>query len=71
MADIHGRVAKTDDSKNHSQGFDQALEVALQDASKHFDKGKHTMRVEFIVEVDVVNPGIIQSYNISLVRDTQ
>jgi hypothetical protein len=57
------RVAATD----HAAGWNAALDKALANASTKFDKGPHTVTVQFWAEIEVTNPGTIHNYCVSLI----
>jgi len=52
--------------KNHHEGFNEALELALKQLSKDVGTGEYTVRVEFEAQVTVKNPGSIGFYTVKL-----
>ena len=56
------RVAATD----HAAGWNAALDKALANARPKFEVGRHQVNVEFWAEIEVVNPGTIQNYCVTL-----
>jgi len=70
MKRVHGRAGHDAGAhKKHSEAFDQALEDALAQASTEFEPGKHNVKIEFRAEMEVTNPGRIQSYIVSISSD--
>jgi hypothetical protein len=67
---VHGRAQADAAPAKHSQAFDRALEDALAKASQSgFAPGTHNVRLEFRAEMEVTNPGRIQSYIVSITKD--
>jgi hypothetical protein len=48
------------------QGFDRALEQALGQLSSEIGTGNYKVRVEFAADVEVVNPGKIGFFEVTL-----
>jgi hypothetical protein len=69
MKKVHGRAGHDAARRSHSEAFDQALDDALAKASEGFDKGTHKVKIEFRAEMEVKNPGRIQSYVVSISSD--
>ena len=51
---------------DHAAGWNAALDKALAGASRKFDPGPQAVNVEFWAEIEVVNPGTIQNYCVTL-----
>ena len=67
---VHGTAKADATPTKHSQAFDRALEDALAQASQSgFVPGMHNVRLEFRAEMEVTNPGRIQSYIVSITKD--
>ena len=67
---VHGKAKADAASTEHSRAFDRALEDALAQASQAgFAPGPHNVRLEFRAEMEVTNPGRIQSYIVSITKD--
>ena len=65
MAKIRGSVDAKRISASHHEGWDQALDKALANASK-VRRGTYDVKVTFGATVRVTNPGQIQKYNVIL-----
>jgi len=52
--------------KTHADGFEQALDKAVDAAAKKWPKGKHRANVIYQVEIEIVNPGSIGDYIVEL-----
>jgi hypothetical protein len=64
MPDVHAKVPAPHAS--HSEGFDKALDAALDRASELGKKGVFEVDVQFFAEINVTNPGQIQQYGVTL-----
>ncbi len=64
MPDVHAKVPAQHGS--HSEGFDAALDEALQNASILGRPGDYTVTVTFWADITVTNPGQIQHYGVTL-----
>jgi hypothetical protein len=51
---------------DHAAAWNAALDKALLNASKQFSEGEHQVNVQFWAEMQVVNPGTIQNYCVTL-----
>jgi hypothetical protein len=51
---------------SHHEGWDQALDKALQSASRLGRRGTFNVKVEFNATIRVTNPGQIQKYSVTL-----
>jgi hypothetical protein len=65
MPPVHGH-APADPGQPHHVGFDKALKDALDKASGLGDPGTYEVDVQFGATVEVVNPGTIQQYKVTL-----
>ena len=62
---VTGTAKAGDSIKGHSDGWNAALEDALQKTG--WKAGAHTgVKVEFYADVEVVNPGSIVEYTVKL-----
>lgn len=66
MAKITRGVDAKRVSASHHEGWDQALDKALQSASHLGRRGTFNVKVEFTATIRVTNPGQIQKYNVTL-----
>jgi hypothetical protein len=63
---LTARVAASRAATDHGAGWNAALDKALANASTKFENGPHKVTVEFWAEIEVVNPGTIQNYCVTL-----
>lgn len=66
MAKVNAKVTAAKVTASHSEGWDEALDKALANASKLGQKGVFNVDVEFWAEIKVTNPGTIQQYCVTL-----
>jgi hypothetical protein len=66
---VTGRVeAQKRHRGNHHQGFNEAMEDALDQLSKEVGTGEYPVEVRFHADVRVSNPGTIGFYSVTLER---
>jgi hypothetical protein len=61
----HGKAAGGQGKKHH-EGFHEAMEDALANASKDLGPGTYDVEVHFTAEVTVTNPGVVGFYKVQL-----
>ncbi len=66
MPKATGRVDAKRVTASHHEGWDQALERALANASRLGKRGTFDVNVEFSATIRVTNPGAIQRYMVTL-----
>ncbi len=66
MPKATGRVDAKRVTASHHEGWDQALERALANASRLGKRGTFDVKVEFSATIRVTNPGAIQRYMVTL-----
>jgi hypothetical protein len=66
MPKTTGKVDVKRVTASHHEGWDQALERALQNASRLKKRGTFDVKVEFGATIRVTNPGQIQIYTVTL-----
>jgi hypothetical protein len=66
MPKTTGRVDVKRVTASHHEGWDQALERALANASRLGKRGTFDVNVEFSATIRVTNPGAIQKYMVTL-----
>jgi hypothetical protein len=58
--------ARAEQGKSHHEGWDEALDEALKNASVLGPPGTYQVTVTFSATVEVTNPGTIQGYTVTL-----
>ncbi|HEY3018300.1 MAG TPA: TonB C-terminal domain-containing protein [Gaiellaceae bacterium] len=66
MPKTTGKVDVKRVTASHHEGWDQALERALANASRLGKRGTFDVNVEFSATIRVTNPGAIQKYMVTL-----
>jgi len=66
MSKARGKIDVKRVSASHHEGWDQALEKALANASRLGKRGTFDVKVEFQATIRVTNPGQIQGYTVIL-----
>ena len=68
MAEVTGEVSAKEVGRAHSKGFDAALDAALEQASQTIGRGTFRVSVEFWAEIEVTNPGQVQTYGVTMTQ---
>jgi hypothetical protein len=66
MAKVTGRVDVKRVTASHHEGWNQALDRALANASRLRKRGTFDVKVEFGATIRVTNPGQIQKYTVTI-----
>jgi hypothetical protein len=69
MPKATGKVDVKRVTASHHEGWDQALEKALANASRLGRRGTFDVNVQFRATIRVTNPGSIQNYMVILTTD--